>query len=77
MRGLHHLSGNSSQVLALGMLGVGNKLDPWLAWLSDALAPLPPRGGSKPPAASFEHKLAPETLGRRRRLLRAHAQSSA
>ncbi|HEV7751796.1 MAG TPA: hypothetical protein VGO71_09645 [Baekduia sp.] len=59
----HHLSGNSSQVLALGLLGVGKKRDPSLSWLWDALGPLPPLTGSQRPAAGFEHKLAPETLG--------------
>jgi hypothetical protein len=62
-RHLHHLSGNSSQVLALGLLGVGKQLDSSLAWLWDALAPLPPRSASTPASASFEHKLAPGTLG--------------
>jgi hypothetical protein len=59
----HHLSGNSSQVLALGLLGVGKKLDPSLAWLWDALRPLSPRSSLLPPSARFEHKLAPDTLG--------------
>ena len=29
----HNLSGNSSQVVALGLLGVGAKRDPSLSWL--------------------------------------------
>lgn len=56
-----HLSGNSSQILALGLLGVGAKLDPSLSWFWDGLSPLPP-AAAPAPAATFEHKLAPETL---------------
>jgi len=58
----HHLSGNSSQVLALGLLGVAMKFDPSLGWLWDGLSPLPPPTAPAP-AATFEHKLAPEVLG--------------
>jgi hypothetical protein len=58
----HHLSGNSSQVLALGLLGVGAKLGPSLRWLWDALGPLPPPA-SPFPAAQFERKLDPDVLG--------------
>ena len=61
-----HLSGNSSQVLALGLLGVGAKLDPSLSWLWESLAPLPP-ATSDLPAAEFEHKVAPTLLGERPR----------
>ena len=60
-RHLHHLSGNSSQVLALGLLGVAAKRDASLDWLWNALAPLPPLAGSAP-AWQFEYKLAPEVL---------------
>lgn len=61
-----HLSGNSSQVLALGLLGASAKLDPSLNWLWDALGPLPP--ATDPfPSASFEYKLAPEVLDERPR----------
>jgi hypothetical protein len=58
----HHLSGNSSQVLALGLLGVGAKLDPSLSWLWNALGPLPP-AASQLPTAQFERKLDPSVLG--------------
>jgi hypothetical protein len=58
----HYLSGNSSQVLALGLLGEGAKRDPSLAWLWDALSPLPSALSSHP-AWSFEHRLAPDVLG--------------
>ena len=57
----HHLSGNSSQVLALGLLGVAATGDPSLSWLWNALAPLPPTR-SRRPTWSFERKLAPEVL---------------
>ena len=58
----HHLSGNSSQVLAVGLLGVSAKIDPSLDWLWDALGPLP-HAGSPFPEASFEYKLQPQILG--------------
>ena len=57
----HHLSGNSSQVLALGLLGVAAKRDPTLAWLWNALGPLPP-AQSDLPAWRFERKLGPNVL---------------
>jgi hypothetical protein len=57
----HHLSGNSSQVLALGLLGVGVRLDPSLLWLWDALSPLPP-ARSPAPSCQFEARLAPDVL---------------
>ena len=57
----HHLSGNSSQVLALGLLGVAAKRDPTLAWLWNGLGPLPPAQRDLP-AWGFERKLAPELL---------------
>jgi hypothetical protein len=62
----HHLSGNSSQVLALGLLGVAARLDPSLAWLWNALAPLPPAQASLP-AWTFERKLEPEILSQQPR----------
>jgi hypothetical protein len=58
----HHLSGNSSQVLALGLLGVAAKRDPSLDWLWNGLGPLPPAAG-RSPAWQFEYKLAPDVLG--------------
>lgn len=61
-RHLHHLSGNSSQVLALGLLGVATTRDPSLQWLWSGLAPLPPAAASQP-AWQFEYKLAPQVLG--------------
>src|SRR5436309_15685809 len=41
VRHVHHLSGRSSQVLALAMLGASARLDPGLDWLFEALSPLP------------------------------------
>ena len=41
VRHIHHLSGRSSQVLALAIFGASSHLDPGLDWLKDALAPLP------------------------------------
>src|SRR4051794_14688907 len=52
----HHLSGNSSQVLALGLLGIGKELDPSLKWLWDALGPLPPPKSASP-TTQFERTL--------------------
>jgi hypothetical protein len=57
----YHLSGNSSQVLALGLLGVAARADPTLAWLWNGLAPLPPARLDLP-EWRFERKLAPEVL---------------
>ena len=63
----HHLSGNSSQVLALGLLGVGARLDGSLGWLWEALgsstSPLPSRSVSSAPQWQFELTLAPDVLG--------------
>lgn len=62
----HHLSGNSSQVLALGLLGVGGRRDPSLNWLWEALdrqSLLPAPSFTSVPAWQFEFKLAPEVLG--------------
>lgn len=61
-RHVHHLSGNSSQVLALALLGVGKHLDPSLHWLWEALG-VTAAPTSAVPTARFEHKLASETLG--------------
>jgi hypothetical protein len=60
-----HLSGKSSQTLALGLLGVAARRDPSLAWLWDALAALPQPAGE--PALEFEHVVAPDLLGERPR----------
>jgi hypothetical protein len=59
-----HLSGKSSQTLAVGLIGVAARRDPSLAWLWDALD-LDPPGGE--PALAFEHVVAPELLGERPR----------
>jgi hypothetical protein len=63
----HHLSGNSSQALALGLLGVGTRLDPSLSWLWEALgssaSPLPPRSTMSAPQWQFELTVAPDVLG--------------
>jgi len=56
-----HLSGNSSQVLALGLLGVAAHRDRSLTWLWEGLGPLPPPASSAPSFA-FERKLDPEVL---------------
>lgn len=42
LRHVHHRSGNSSQILSLGLLGAARKLDPSHAWLWEAFSPLPP-----------------------------------
>ncbi len=56
-----YLSGNSSQVLALGLLGVAAKSDPSLNWLWNGLSPLAlPVGRS--PEWQFERKVAPGVL---------------
>jgi hypothetical protein len=58
----HHLSANSSQTLALSLLGTAARRDRSLEWWWDALGGLPgPR--SRPPAFSFESKVAKELLG--------------
>jgi hypothetical protein len=56
----HHLSGNSSQVLALGLLGVGARLNPQLSWLWEGLGSagsVPASSGMSVPTVAFEHKL--------------------
>jgi hypothetical protein len=60
-RHIHHLSGRSSQVLALAILGASARLDPGLDWLFEALSPLPPSDSSLVPPR-FEHELPPEAL---------------
>lgn len=64
----HHLSGNSSQVLALGLLGVAASRDPSLAWLWEGLQtvgprPLPPSTLASVPSWGFERKLDASVLG--------------
>jgi hypothetical protein len=56
-----HRSANSSQVLALGLLGAAAQSDPALAWLWEALGPLPgPR--TERPEWRFEAAVSPELL---------------
>jgi hypothetical protein len=61
VRHVHHLSGRSSQLLALAMLGASARLDPGLNWLREALSPLPPSDLTlgRP---RFEYELPPEAL---------------
>jgi hypothetical protein len=61
-RHLHHRSGNSSQVVALGVLGMGRHRDPTLAWLDRALGPLPSVSGVQTPTSQFEYELASDVL---------------
>jgi hypothetical protein len=61
-----HLSGKSSQTLAVGLLGVAARRDPSLAWLWRALEPLPPAAADEP-ATEFEHVVDPSLLGERPR----------
>lgn len=59
-----HLSANSSQILALALLGSAMHADRSLGWLFATLQPLlPPPGVGDPPIAQLEKTLAPETLG--------------
>jgi hypothetical protein len=58
----HHLSGKSSQTLAVGLLGVAARREPTLEWLWDALGPLPPALDDAP-SIDFEAKLDPDLLG--------------
>jgi hypothetical protein len=55
----HHLSANSSQILALAILGAASKLEPSHAWLYKALGPLPL---SQSPEGRFEVGLDPAVL---------------
>jgi hypothetical protein len=61
-----HLSAKSSQLLAVGLLGVAASRDPSLAWLWDALAPLPP-ATEDVPSLEFAHVVDPKLLGERPR----------
>jgi outer membrane biosynthesis protein TonB len=61
-----HLSAKSSQLLAVGLLGVAASRDPSLAWLWDALAPLPP-AAEDAPSLEFAHVVDPKLLGERPR----------
>jgi hypothetical protein len=61
-----HLSGKSSQTLAVGLLGVAARRDPSLTWLWQALEPLPPPDAEEP-AIEFEHVVDPSLLGERPR----------
>lgn len=64
-RHIHHLSGRSSQVLALALLGASVRLDPSLDWLFMALGPLPQTDSPLVPP-QFEHELAAEALNEQR-----------
>jgi hypothetical protein len=61
-----HLSAKSSQLLAVGLLGVAASRDPSLAWLWDALAPLP-SAAEDAPSLEFAHVVDPKLLGERPR----------
>ncbi len=61
LRHLHHLSGRSSQVLALSLLGLAWRRDPSLRWLEVALT-LPGLFKSTAPSARFEVELDPSLL---------------
>lgn len=59
-----HLSANSSQILALALLGAAIRSEPSLTWLFGAMRPLlPPTRPGELPQARLEATLAPETLG--------------
>ena len=53
-------------MLGVGLLGVAASRDPSLAWLWDALAPLPPAADDAP-RLEFEHVVDPTLLGERPR----------
>ena len=57
---LQHLSGGSSQVVAVALLGSAIERDPRLVWLSEVLD-LPPAKESVPDV-TFEYELDPQTL---------------
>ncbi len=61
-----HLSGGSSQVVALGLLGSALRREPSLDWLRRALAPLPSLG-QLIQAPQFEHELGETVLNESRR----------
>jgi hypothetical protein len=62
----HHLSAKSSQMLGVGLLGVAASRDRSLAWLWDALAPLP-AAADDAPRLEFAHVVDPALLGERPR----------
>jgi hypothetical protein len=53
-------------MLGIGLLGVAARRDPSLAWLWEALAPLPPAEDDSP-RLEFDHVVDPELLGERPR----------
>ena len=55
----HHLSGRSSQVLAVSLLGASTRIDPSLEWLFEALSPLGPCDSPLVPPR-FEFELLPD-----------------
>jgi len=57
-----HLSGKSSQILALALLGVAAKLDQSHHWLWRAFSPLAPASAT-PPTATFELEVEASLLG--------------
>lgn len=58
-----HLSGQSSQVLALGLLGAARRRDPSLDWLFANLRPaVPPAGARAAPSSELEFELDPAVL---------------
>jgi hypothetical protein len=65
VRHRHHLSGRSSQILALAVLGASAALDFSLDWLFEAFSTLPPSDSPLEPPR-FEHELEPEALSEER-----------
>lgn len=61
LRHLHHLSGRSSQVIALALLGLAWRRDPSMRWLEQALR-LPGLLKSPAPAVRFEMEVDPQLL---------------
>jgi hypothetical protein len=57
----YHLSGGSSQMLAVALLGSAIEVDPSLTWLCEALGL--ENGALTQPTVRFEHALGRETLG--------------
>jgi hypothetical protein len=55
----HHLSGKSSQLLGLGLLGVASRLDPGLGWLWQIIDVSPSPDSHH---VHFEHRLKPADL---------------
>lgn len=53
----HHLSGKSSQLIGLGLLGAAAKSDPSLHWFEQHLAPVPPFPVATTPTFKFEYAL--------------------